>query len=125
MIPPYGDVLDFFDRYPSFFRQLRCGSILVETCHGEPAMTRNVRGVVHGDQAICIAGVADDDNSHIFCCRVLDGPTCAGKDRSVDADQVATLHPLFSWNAADAEHKIAIAETFLQVVTRSFDDSGE
>ena len=49
-----------------FFGELRFAAVFVETRHGEPAVARNPGRIVHGDHAIGVARIADDQNADIF-----------------------------------------------------------
>ena len=50
---------------PAFLASCDLGAVFVEARHGEEAVARNVRRVVHGDEAIGVAGIADDEHAHV------------------------------------------------------------
>ena len=80
---------------------------------------------MHGDEAVRVAGVSDNDDADIFRGGLLDRLAGAGEDRAVDADEVAALHAFLAGDAADAEDPVAVAEGFFEVVAADLLDAGE
>ena len=60
-------IADGGDVHAGLFRELRLGAIFVEARHGEPAVARHVWRVVHGDEAIRVARIADDEDRGRRC----------------------------------------------------------
>ena len=49
MISPDGHIRDRTNAYTGLMRELRAGTVFVQSRHGKPAVTRNVFSVVHRD----------------------------------------------------------------------------
>ena len=81
--------------------------------------------MVHRNQTICIAGIADHQNSYIRSSRRSDGAASAGEDRTVDANQVTSFHTSLTRNAADAQNPVTVFESILEVIAVSLDDTCE
>ena len=65
MISPDRHVGDARDFDAGLVRELRFGAIFIEPGHGKPAIARNLLRVVHRDQAIGVARIANDEDAHI------------------------------------------------------------
>jgi len=93
-----------------FGGELAFGAIFVKTGHGEPTVGRNVFGVVHRDQAVGVAGIADDEDADIGGGVFGDGLALAGEDFAVDAEEVFALHAGSARDAADEEGPVDAGE---------------
>ena len=120
MIAPDVAVTNVADGNSRLLSQLAVSAVLVEASHRVPTIARNLRCVHHGDEAVRVAGVADDDNLHVFRGGVLNRLTGLGEDRAVDADQVRTFHAVLTWHAADADDDVAITEAIFHVIAIGF-----
>ena len=65
MVAPDANIGDRGDVQAGLPGKLRLGAILVQARHGEEPVPRDVRRVVHGDQAIRIAGIAHHQDAHV------------------------------------------------------------
>jgi hypothetical protein len=100
MVAPDRDVSDGGDVDAGFFRELRFGAVFVEASHGVETVARDLGRVVHRDEAIGVAGIADDEDTDVRRSIFLDGLALAGEDFAVDAEEVFALHALFSRDTA-------------------------
>ena len=99
-------------------RELRFGAVFVQARHGEQAVARDVRRVVHGDEAIGVAGIADDEDAHVARGVFLDGLALADENLAVDAEQILALHAGLARHAADEQRPVHAAKPFVQVGRR-------
>jgi hypothetical protein len=123
MVAPDGDVGDGGDVDAGFFRELRFGAVFVEASHGVETVARNLGRVVHRNEAVGVAGIADDKDADVRRGIFLDGLALAGEDFAVDAEQVLTLHALLARNAADEQSPVHAAKAFIEI--GSWDDAFE
>ncbi len=93
-----------------FGGELAFGAIFVKTGHGEPTVGRNVFGVVHRDQAVGVAGIADDEDADIGGGVFGDGLALTSEDFAVDAEEVFALHAGAARDAADEEGPVDAGE---------------
>lgn len=98
-----------------FEGELRFGAIFVEAGHGEPAIFWDGGSAVHGDPAIGVAGVADDEDADVAGGIFFDGLALADEDFAVDAEEVLAVHTGFSWEAADEEGPVDIFKALIEV----------
>ena len=123
MIAPDGDIGDGGDVHAGFFRELRFGAVFVEARHGEETVARNSRRVVHGDEAIGVARIADDENADVAGGIFLNGLALADEDFAVDAEEIFALHAGFARDAADEQRPVHAAKAFVEI--RGGDDAFE
>jgi hypothetical protein len=100
------------------FGELRFRAIFVESGHGEEAVAREVRRVVHGDETIRIARVSHDVNANIGGGVLLNCLALADKDFAIDAQQILSLHSRFARHAANEQRPVHAAEALVQVGCR-------
>ena len=115
MIAPDGHVGDFGYVHAGLMRELRLAAILIEARHREPTLPRNRFRVVHRDQAIRVARIANDKNAHISRRMFLDRLTLPDKYFTVNAEQIFTLHTCFARNTSDEQGPVHVAETFIEI----------
>ena len=101
--------------HAGFGGELGLGAVFVEAGHGEPAVGGDALGVVHGDEAVGVAGIADDEDAHIGGGVFFDGLALADEDLAVDAEQVPALHPGFAGHAADEQRPVHVLEAFIEI----------
>lgn len=94
--------------------QLRFRAVLIQTRHGEPAIRRNRRSVVHGDHAVGVAGISHHEHAHIAGGILRNRIALANEDFAVDAQQILALHSLLAGNAAHQERPIHILKSFIK-----------
>ena len=99
------------------------GAVFVEHRHGKPPLARDSRSVVHRDQRVRVARVADHEHAHVRSGVLLDGLTLAGENLAVDAEQVLAFHALLARDGADEDGPIDSLEPLGEVGGR--DDSFE
>lgn len=104
-------------------RELGLGAVFVELGHGEPAVGGDATGVVHGDEAIGVARVADDEHADIAGGVFLDSLALADENFSVDAQQILALHAGLTRHAADEQRPVHAAKAFVEI--RGGDDALE
>ena len=68
-----------------------------------------------GDQAVRVAGVADDQDAHVGGGVLGDGPALRLEDAAVDAEEVAALHARLAGDGADEERPRRAVEGGLEV----------
>ena len=101
VVAPDRHVGDCRNVYPGLLSELRLGAVFVEARHCKPPVVRHIRCVVHGDQAVGVARVADDECADVAGSVVLDRLALACENLAVDSEQIAALHSLFSGDTAD------------------------
>ena len=100
MVAPDAKIFHITDLAAGSLGQLSASTILIKCGHGEPAVFRDAWGMAHGDHAIGIAWIADDEDFCPISGLFLDGFALSDKDTSVDTKEVVALHPCFSWCSA-------------------------
>ena len=65
MIAPDGEIADGGDIHAGLFRQLGFGAVFVQAGHGKEPIARHVGRIVHGDEAIGVARIADHQDAHV------------------------------------------------------------
>ena len=115
MIAPDSDVGDGTGIGAGSFGELRFRPVLVEPRHGVPAVARHLRRVVHGDQTICVARIANDEDAHVAGGVFLDCLSLADENPAVDAEQVFALHPLLARHAADEQCPVHAAKALVEI----------
>ena len=110
VVAPDGDVGDVLDQHAGLLGELRLGPVLVEAGHGEPAVGGDVGGVAAGDEAVGVAGVADDEDADVLRRVVVDGLTLGAEDAAVDLEQVTALHAGLAGDGADEQRPAGAVE---------------
>src|ERR1035438_797427 len=110
VIAPDADIGDRGDIEPGLLGELRLGAILVQARHGIEPVAGNVRRVVHGDQAVRVAGIAHHQNAHVWRGVLLQRPALADEDLAVDAQQILALHAGLARHAADEQRPVHRSE---------------
>ena len=73
------------------------------------------RRVVHGDEAIGVARIADDEHADVAGGVLLDGLALADENLAVDAEQILAFHAGFARHAADEQRPVHALETFVEI----------
>src|SRR5450759_1189328 len=94
MIAPDGEVRNSGDVHARFFGELRLGAIFIKHRHGEETVAGHAGRVVHGDERIGVARIADDEHANVARGIFGDGTALTGENFSVDAKQILALHAL-------------------------------
>ena len=110
MVAPDAKIFYITDISAGSLGQLTASTILVKCSHGEPAVLGDAWGMTHGDHAIGIAWIADDEDFCPISGLFLDGFALSDKDTSVDTKEVVALHPCFSWCSTHQQNPICIFE---------------
>ena len=113
MIAPDADIGDRCHVQARLLRELCLGAIFVEARHGEEPVTRDFGRVMHGDEAIRIAGVAYYQDAYVWRRVFLQCPALADENLAVDAQQVFALHARLARHAADQQRPIHAAKSLL------------
>src|ERR1035441_4725714 len=115
MVAPDGDIGNRGHVQAGLLGKLRFGAVLVQAGHGIEPVARNVRRVVHGNQAIRVAGVAHHQDAHVRRGVLLERLALTDKDLAVDAKQILALHAGLAGHAADEQGPVHAAKAFLDV----------
>ena len=115
MVTPNGHVLDDGVVGAGLGGELRLGAVLVEAGHGEEAFFRYAIGIVHGDEGVGVAGIADYEHAHILGGVASDGFALAGENLAVDAEQVTAFHSGFARHGADEQRPVGVFEAFVEI----------
>lgn len=115
VVAPDAHVSDFRNMHAGFGSELAFCTVLVEASHGKEAVVWHAICVVHRDEGIGIARVADDENADVVRCVTSDGFSLASEDFAVDAEQIATFHPRFARYGAHKETPVGAFEAFVEV----------
>ncbi len=115
MISPDRQVRHIGDRTTGPLRKLRHRAVLVQTCHGEEAIVRNIGSAVHCDQRIGVAGIAHNKHAHIARRVVVDGASLSCEDSTVDRQQIVPLHSRLAWHRADQQRPVHILEALVDI----------
>src|SRR5437763_5018731 len=114
MVTPDGDIGDGGDIDAGLFGQVRFGAVFVEARRGEKAVARNFRGIIHGDEAIGIAGVSHNMDANILGRVFLENLALTDENFAIDPEQVLSLHAGFSGHAADEQRPIYAAKALVE-----------
>ena len=114
MVAPDADIGDGRHIQAGLLGELRLGAVLVQARHGVEAVARDLRRVVHGDEAIRVAGVAHHQDAHVGRGVLLQRPALLDEDLAVDAQQILALHAGLARHAADEQRPVHAAEAFLE-----------
>ena len=101
--------------HAGFFRKLRLGAVFVEARHGEEPVARHVGRVVHGDEAIRVARIADDKHPDVARGVLLNRPALTDENFAVDAEQILAFHAGLARHAADEQRPVHAAKTFVEI----------
>ena len=86
MIAPDRHVGDFGNVDACFLSELCLRAVFVEHRHCEPTIIRDTFCVVHRDQAVGVARVADDENADIGSSVACDRFTLSSEDLTIDTE---------------------------------------
>lgn len=88
MVAPDGEVGYGAGVGAGFGGQLAFGAIFVEAGHGEPVFAWYAFGLVHGDEAVGVAWIADDQDFAVGVGVFVDGFALDCKNSSIDVEKV-------------------------------------
>ena len=94
------------------------GTVLVETRHGVPAILRNAGSIVHGDEAVRVAGIADHEDVDVVGGITLNCLALADEDLPVDTEEIFTLHTGLTRHATDKQRPVGSAESMVKIGSR-------
>lgn len=115
MVTPDGHIGDGGEGDVGFKGELCFSAIFVEARHGEPAIFRDTGSGVHGDVAVGITGITDDEGTDIRGSIFFDSLALTDKDFSVDVEEVTAFHALLAWDGADEEGPVDVFEALVEV----------
>jgi len=72
--------------HAGLLRELALGTVFIKTGHCKETILRHTVRVVHRDQRVGVAGIADDQHAHIFGRIAGDGLALTGENLAVDAE---------------------------------------
>ncbi len=123
VVAPDAEFGDLGDGDAGLLGELGLGAVFVEAGHREELLVGDIGGAGHGDEAIGIAGVADDHDADGGFGVVIDGLALPDEDFAVDAEEVGAFHALFAGNGSNEECPVDVLEAFVEV--GGLDDFGE
>ena len=100
---------------PSLFSKLAFGAVFIQAGHGEETVGRNAAGVMHGDQGVRIARVADDQHAHILGGAAGDGLSLADEHLAVDIQQVLAFHTGLAGYGTYQKAPVGAGERFIRI----------
>ena len=100
--------------------ELRPAAVLVEARHGKPAVCGDIRRVGHGNPAVCVAGVADNEHADIVGGILFYGLPLPYENLAVYPEQVGALHALLAGDAADEKRPVGALEPLVEVAGRHY-----
>lgn len=115
MVTPDGHVGYVGGVNTSFFGKLCLGAVFVKTGHGEEAVVGNASGVHHGDEGVCVAGVAYDQDAYVSGGVGGDSLALTSEDFAVDVQQITTFHTCLARNGAYKHAPVGAFEAFCEV----------
>ena len=115
MVSPDAEIGNAAHRHAGLLGELSLGAVFIKTRHRKEPVVGHVRRVVHGDQAVSVAGVADHQHARIAGGVVVDGLALAGKNLAVDAQQIAALHAVLTRYTADEQRPVGAIEAGIQI----------
>ena len=110
-----GDASDFDAR---LVRKLGARPVFIQPGHGEPAITRNFFCIIHRNQTIRIARVADHKHAHVSGGVPFDRLTLPDKNLAVDPEQISPFHTGLARDAADQQRPIDVAKSLVEISGR-------
>ena len=123
VVAPDAKLGDLIDGDAGLLRELGLGAVLIKAGHGEELLVGNVGCALHGDEAVGVAGVADNEDADAGFSVVVDRFALADKDFAVDPEEVGALHALLAGDGSDEECPVDVLEAFAEV--GSLNDLGE
>ena len=117
MIAPNGNIAHLGNMGACLGGELSGGPVLIESRHGEPAISRDVGSIVHRDKAVGVARVSNHKDANIGSSRTLNGLPLPRKDLSIDAEQVSALHTCLARDAPDKQGPVGVAETLVEIAS--------
>jgi hypothetical protein len=94
------------------------GPVVIQAHHRGEALAWDVGSVVHGDQAVRVGGVADDQDLHVGGRLVVERLALTGEDLAVLGEQLGALHALGAGAGADQQRDVDAVEGVLGVVVQ-------
>ena len=101
--------------HAGLLRELALGAVFIKAGHRKETILRHAVRVVHRDQRVGVAGIADHKHAHIVGRVAGDGLALTGENFSVDAKKVTTLHPCLARHGADQERPVGAFESFIEI----------
>ena len=74
-----------------------------------------LRRIVHADQRIGVAGIADDEHAHVAGGVLLNRLALADENFAVRAEQILALHAGLARRGADEQAPVHVLETFVEI----------
>ena len=96
MISPNCDIGNFGNLYASLGCKLSSRPVFIKTSHCKPTLAGYIRCIIHGDEAVRIAWIANHQNSHVRSSIIIDGLALAGKYFAINSQKISPLHACFS-----------------------------
>ena len=118
MIAPDREIRDLRHLHAGALGELRFRAVFIEPRHGKPALARHALRVVHRDEAVRIARIADHEHAHVAGGLPLDRLPLADENLAVDPEQILALHPLLARHRADEQRPVHAGETLVEIGRR-------
>ena len=115
MISPDGHIANVSPVGVALERQLGFGTILIQTGHREPSIGGNLLGVVHGDKAVRVARIADDEHTKVGPCRLGQRSALLNENLPVDAKQIFAFHSSSPGHTPNKKSPIHSAKSLIEI----------
>ncbi len=112
VVAPDAEFGDLVDGDAGLLCELCLGAVLVEAGHGEELLVGNAGCTLHGDEAVGVAGVANNQDADAWLCVVVDRLALPDKDFAVDPEEVGSLHALLAGDGSDEECPVDVLEAY-------------
>src|SRR5260370_41924385 len=120
MISPNREVTYIGHMPSSLLGQLGFGAIFVQSGHGKPTVTWDFARIVHRDQTIRVAWVADHKHANIGGGVGRDRLALTAENLSVNPKQIFPLHSLLTRHTAYEQDPIDRPKSFVQIGRRYY-----
>jgi hypothetical protein len=90
------------------------GTIMIETSERAEVLLRDGGCVLHGNRAVGIGRVTDDNDLDSFLGTLVDEATLLLENAGVGLEQILALHALPAWHSAHKADKVRTVESVLR-----------
>ena len=115
MVAPDAKLLNRADGLAGLGRELSERTVVVQTQHRGEALGRKTRSGLHGDVAVRVAGIADNENVNVAARDFIDGLALFGEDGTVGSEKFSAFHTFGTRTRTDEECRIGILKGHFRV----------
>ena len=94
---------------------MRLGPVFIQAGHCKPTLGWNAPRVIHGNEAVRVARIPDDENANIGCGVLFNRLSLAGEDLAVNAEKIVPFHSSLAGNASHEKCPVRVFEAFIEV----------